>query len=129
MEDIWANQAEHELPPDFFEDPPIRPVYWRVLVRPKAAKEVSKGGILLAQSVQEAEGHLTYQGQIIAAGGEAFKSERFANEKNLPKVGDWVIYGRYAGQKLEYRGIKMLIVNDDEILGIAKDPEGLRVYI
>jgi chaperonin GroES len=126
--DIWANQDGDELPPDFFEGLPI-PIYWRVLVMPKAAQKKTKSGIVLAQAAQEAQQHLCYIGQILAAGGEAFKSERFANEKNLPKVGDWIIYGRYAGQRLEYKGVKLLIVNDDDILAVASDPHALRVHV
>lgn len=128
MEDIWANEAEHELSENFYEDLPC-PVYWRVLVMPMAAKQKSKGGILLPSETQDAQQHLTYIGQVLAAGGEAFKSQRFANEKNLPRVGDWIIYGRYAGQRLEYRGVKLLIVNDDEILGKVRDPDSLCVHI
>jgi chaperonin GroES len=128
MDDIWVNEAEQELPEGFWEDLPI-PVYWRVLVLPRSAKQKSAGGIIIAPQAQEAQQHLCYIGKVLAAGGEAFKSERFANEKNLPQVGDWIVYGRYAGQRLEYKGVKLLIVNDDDILAKAPNPDSLRVHV
>ncbi len=112
-----------------FMDGLPRPVYWRVLVMPRVAEEKSKGGIVMAKEVQVAQDYQTYVGRILAAGGEAFKSERFANESRLPEVGDWVVYGRYAGQAMEYRGVKLRICNDDEILAIASGPETLRIYV
>lgn len=113
---------------EFMEGLP-RPVYWRVLVMPRTAEEKSKGGIIVAKEAQTAQEYQTYVGRILAAGGEAFKSERFANEQRLPEVGDWVVYGRYAGQRLEYRGVRLIVVNDDEILAVAADPETLRIYV
>ncbi|MDQ3562741.1 MAG: co-chaperone GroES family protein [Pseudomonadota bacterium] len=110
MEDLIA-----ELGEKFFASMP-RPVYWRVLIRPKQPLTKSKGGIEIPKETRIAQAYQNYIGQILAAGGEAFTSERFAKEKQLPRVGDWVVYGRYAGQRLEYRGEMLLIVNDDEIL-------------
>lgn len=125
MDDIWTNQDGHELPEDFFEDLP-QPMFWRVLVMPKSAQGKTKGGIYLAASSQEAQEHLTYHGQILAVGGKAFKEERLGDTAS---VGEWVIYGRYAGQKLQYKGVKLLIVNDDEILAKAPNPDSLRVHV
>ena len=117
-----------ELGEEFFSKMP-QPLYWRVLVRPKQPAKMTKGGIALPQETRIAEGYRNYVGQIVAAGGEAFQSERFAREKRLPKVGDWCVYGRYAGQRLEYRGELLIVVNDDELLCVAPDPESLRIYV
>lgn len=123
MQDLIA-----ELGHPFFASMP-RPLYWRVLVRPKQPPKMTKGGIALPNETRIAEGYRNYVGQILAAGGEAFQSERFAREKGLPNIGDWCVYGRYAGQRLEYRGELLLIVNDDELLAVSPDPEALRIYI
>ena len=45
------------------------------------------------------------------------------------KVGDWVIYGRYSGQPTSFRGVKFLVVNDDEITQVIAQPDGFRVYV
>jgi chaperonin GroES len=130
MDDIWTNQVEDEIPEGFFEDLPIKPFYWRVLVMPMAAREKSAGGIIIAQAAQEAQQHLTYHGKVIAVGSQAFKEPRLGGDK--AGVGDWIVYGRYAGQRLEYkkggRCVRLLIVNDDEVLGKVSDPNSLRVH-
>ena len=105
------------------------PLYWRVLVLPREAEQVSKGGIVLADDTRTAQQYQCYVGRILATGGEAFQSERFRREKRLPGIGDWVAYGRYAGQRMEYLGKLLLIVNDDELLTVVPDPTTLRIYV
>jgi co-chaperonin GroES (HSP10) len=41
-------------------------------------------------------------------------------------VGDYVAFGRFAGQKLTHKGVKLLLVNDDEILAVVPNPETLQ---
>lgn len=116
---------------------------WRVLILPQQPKVRSKGGIELPDSVQDSEQHLQYIGMVLAIGPLAGKNERFlppsfrdinlAQTRDLPfawpyKVGDWVTYGRYAGMKQEYRGTKLLVVNDDELTGRIPGPEGFKIY-
>lgn len=45
------------------------------------------------------------------------------------KVGDWVCYGRYSGQRIEFQGVKFILANDDEILAKISGPDGFRAYI
>ena len=46
-------------------------------------------------------------------------------QHNIPKVGDKVTYGKYAGQKLIINNVRMLLLNDDEITAIL--PEGTEI--
>jgi co-chaperonin GroES (HSP10) len=39
--------------------------------------------------------------------------------------GDWVIFGRYAGSRIQIDGGEIRLLNDDEILGIVNDPEDI----
>lgn len=123
----WGNQADAEVPTDMPE-----PQLWRALVFPMKPKEVSKGGIVIASEAQDAQRHLNYVGRVVKLGPLAGHSEKF-RMGNLSgfnvKVGDYVIYGRYAGQPLEYKGVRLLIVNDDEILATVADPEALRIHV
>jgi co-chaperonin GroES (HSP10) len=41
------------------------------------------------------------------------------------KEGDWVIFARYAGARLDIDGGEIRILNDDEIVGIVNDPEDI----
>jgi co-chaperonin GroES (HSP10) len=45
------------------------------------------------------------------------------------KVGDWVIFGRYAGQVTTFKDVRFLTVNDDDITQVIQGPEGFRVYV
>lgn len=124
----WTND-DTELPEGFFDELP-KPTYWRVMVMPVKPKEVSKGGIYLAPSNQEAQAILNFLGKVVALGPSAGTHERLGGDgKNradqFPKVGDYVIYGRYAGQPLLYRGKKILLINDDELLGTVPNPDAL----
>jgi co-chaperonin GroES (HSP10) len=47
-----------------------------------------------------------------------------------PKIGDWIMYGTYGGQKIVTKsGAKYMIMNDDGIMGIVHDPSTFRAYI
>ena len=125
----WTNQLGTEFPEGFWEDLP-KPAYWRLLIAPMRAKEVSKGGIVLARSNQEAQEILNFMGKVVAVGPQAGRHERLGGDgvnpaPDFPKQGEFVIFGRYAGQPLLYRGVKLLLLNDDEILGTVPDPETL----
>lgn len=95
-------------------------------LRPKA---VSKGGIVIPLAAQEAQKYLNYVGKVVAMGDLSYRHERFEAQKARPKAGDYVIYGRYAGQPLTYRGVRFLFINDDEILGLCPDYDALQIHV
>lgn len=114
---------------------PLQPVGWRVLVRPYEPPTHSVGGIELPPEARESEEHLTYVGQIAAMGDQCYKAVtrsgiELANVDPKPKVGDWIMYGTYGGQKIITKaGTKYLVMNDDCIMGIVKDPAMFRAYL
>lgn len=136
VEGDWLNPEDVTLPVDLPE-----PSLWRVLIVPVQPKQMSKGGIALPSQTSDAEGYLNYIGRIAAFGPLAGKNEKFLNPDRPPlgepqprylwdyKVGDWVTYGRYAGQRMEKDGVKLVLVNDDEILARIKSPQGFRIYV
>ena len=123
----WVND-DVDLPAGFWDTLP-KPILWRLVVMPVKAREVSKGGIVIPVSAQEAQQHLNYIGKVVALGGCAYKSAKFDGETSFPKVGDYVVYGRYAGQPMTYKGKKLLTINDDEVLCTVSDPSSLRIHI
>lgn len=117
----------------------IKPLLWRVLVCPVQPRKLSKGGIALPDAVQDGEEHLNYIGRVVSLGPLAGKSAKFENPnyQQAPdtrqylwdvKEGDCVVYGRYAGQRMEWKGVKLVEVNDDEILAVADSIESFRIY-
>lgn len=120
---------------DIEADLPVLPIGWRVLIRPYDPPDESAGGIVLPDEVKDAESLLSYVGQIVAMGDQCYKAVtrsgiELANMNPKPKVGDWIMYGTYGGQTIKTKsGTKYLMMNDDGIMGIVKDPHAFRVYI
>ena len=114
---------------------PVQPVGWRVLIRCYEVAETSEHGILFAEETRESEDLLSYVGKIVAMGSECYKLTtrsgiKMADIDPKPKVGDWIMYGTYGGQKVITKaGAKYLIMNDDGIMGIVKDPASFRAYL
>lgn len=89
----------------------IKPLGDRVLVKPQAAEEVTKSGIVLPDT---AEKEKKEQGEIIAIGdGEKIQ------KLNL-KVGDKVLFGKYAGDEVEIEKVEYKILKDEEILAVIQ---------
>ncbi len=86
----------------------MKPISDRVVVKPAAAEETTKGGIIIPDTAKEKP----QKGEIVAVGP--------GKDGNLMtvQVGDTVLYGKYAGQKIEFNGDEYLIMREDEILVI-----------
>lgn len=126
----WSNE-DTVLSAEFYENLP-RPLFWRVMVAPVKPKEVSRGGIVMPKMATEAQDILNCVGKVVAIGPSAGKHERLGGDgvnrvDGFPCVGDYVTYGRYAGQQIKCMGVKILILNDDEILMVVPNPEVLQV--
>jgi chaperonin GroES len=124
----WVNVGDVQLPDGFLDDIPT-PVTWRLLVMPQAPETVSSGGIVLTTSNQEAQQYNTYVGQVVKAGPLVGRREPMNAEPFDVAVGDWVVYGRYAGQRVEVKGIKLLFLNDEDVLGTTTNPKALTVKV
>jgi co-chaperonin GroES (HSP10) len=130
----WDNDDD-DLGPEFFQDLP-RPLFWRVIVMPVRPKKVSAGGIHIPLTAQEAQGVVGYVGRVVALGPIAGTANRLGGSEvqnrkaeGFPRVGEYVCHGRYTGQPMIYKGVKLILCNDDELLGVAPDPSALRVHI
>jgi len=105
---------------------------WRGLVMPLTPKKHSKGGIAIPEAAARAQQYLTACGRLLAVGPLWGKSPRFTMDgvtETPPKVGDWVLYGKYAGQDVVYKGVALKIFNDDQIMAVVKDPKDIGSYI
>jgi co-chaperonin GroES (HSP10) len=93
----------------------IWPAGWRVLIKPKEVKEVSKGGIILAtEGTKEREQMANTTGIVIAMGDQCYEKM----SKPWCVVGSKVIFAKYSG--LLYKGkdgIDYRLINDDDITG------------
>lgn len=109
-----------------------KPSGWRILIEPIEVKSKTRGGLDLPDSVLEAQEYMRYVGHVVSLGPEAYRHRKFGEGGAWCTPGDWVIYGRYAGQEMLIRGETRIhtfrFVNDDEILGITESPEKLIIY-
>lgn len=94
----------------------VRPLGDRVLVKPRAREEVTKSGIVLPDTAKEKP----QEGTVIAVGsGRLLDSgERVPMEL---KVGDLVLYAKYAGTDFKLDGEEHLILRETDILAIVQE--------
>ena len=105
-----------------------KPTGWRMLVLPFRMKEKTKGGILFSQEQLDKARIATTCGYVLKMGDLAYADKDKFN-KPWCKVGDWVMFARYAGARLPIEGGEVRILNDDEVLGTIGDPESVLHYI
>ena len=90
----------------------IEPLGDRVVIKPTAKEEVSKGGIVLPDTAKEKP----QEGKIIAVGPGRLTEDgkRIAMEV---KKGDKVIYSKYAGTEFKLDDEELVIMREGDILG------------
>ena len=92
----------------------VKPLHDRVLLKRVEMKEQKKGGIIIPDSAKEKP----MEGKIIAVGsGRLEKGARIPLEV---KVGDRVLFGKYAGTEIKIDDTEHVILREDEVLGIIK---------
>ena len=91
----------------------LRPLGDRVVVKPAQAEEKTLGGIILPDTAQEKP----QQGEVVAVGSGKMKNDGERSPMEL-KVGDKVLYGKYAGTEITYEGVEYLIMNENDIMAI-----------
>ncbi len=87
----------------------IKPLADRVLVVPAPAEERTIGGIIIPDTAKEKP----LKGEVVAVGNGT------KDEEMIVKVGDTVLYGKYAGTEIELEGTKYLIMRQSDILAIV----------
>lgn len=89
----------------------LEPLGDRVLVRPIEKEEVSKGGIILPDTAKEKpqEGEIT----AVGPGKLSDDGERLAMDV---KVGDRVIFAKYAGTEVKLNDEELLIMHESDIM-------------
>jgi len=116
----WIEDAEKPDP----EILPYLPGY-HILVRPVSVKSKTKGGLLLPDSVKDDVAYLTTVGKVLSIGDLAYEDkDKFPNGKWCD-VGDYVCYARHAGQKLYYKGVRLLLLFDDQVMMKVDEPTNL----
>lgn len=86
----------------------IKPLADRVVIEPQAAETTTASGIIIPDTAKEKPQH----GTVVAVGNGK------VDEPLTVKVGDKVLYGKYAGTELKWEGNDYLIMRESDILAI-----------
>ena len=102
-----------------------KPTGWRILVLPFKMGEKTKGGVLLGQETLDRQQVASQCGNVIAMGDSCYKDKERYPSGPWCKVGDWVIFARYAGSRIEIEGGEVRLLNEDEVLATVQDPTNI----
>ncbi|NYD88759.1 co-chaperone GroES [Sphingomonas melonis] len=100
--------------------PGIKPVEYYVLIAPETTEERTAGGIYIPQAKRETDEIATQRGRIVAQSPLAWG---FADgDAHRGKVGDVVLFGRYAGSLIEgVDGKTYRLCRDKDVAGIYEE--------
>jgi chaperonin GroES len=94
----------------------IRPLHDRIVVKRIEEKETVLGGIIIPDTAKEKP----QEGEVIAVG----QGKRLDDGKLCPldvKTGDRILFGKYSGSEIKLDGEELLIIREDEVLGVIED--------
>ena len=93
----------------------LQPLADRLVVKPMAKEEVTKGGIFLPDTAKEKP----QEGEVVAIGPGRMTDDgkRIAMEI---KVGDRVIFTKYGGSEIKIDDVEMIILRESDVLAIKK---------
>ena len=89
----------------------IKPLADRVLIEPKEAETKTAAGLYIPDTAKEKP----QQGVVVAVGNGK------QDEPMELKVGDNVLYGKYAGTEISHEGVKYLMMRQSDVLAIVDE--------
>ncbi|MBV1951386.1 MAG: co-chaperone GroES [Cycloclasticus sp.] len=93
----------------------LRPLNDRVIIKRVEEEAMSAGGIVLPDSAKEKPS----RGEVIAAGTGAVNDKGDVRPMAV-KVGDKVLFGKYAGTEVEVNGDELLVMREDDIIAVVE---------
>ena len=91
----------------------IRPLYDRIVVKRIEEQETTRHGIVIPDSAKEKP----QEGEVMAIG----KGKRLDDGQMVAldvKVGDRILFGKYAGNEIRLEGTEYIIMREDDVLGV-----------
>ena len=91
----------------------VRPLHDRVLIKRVEEQETVRGGIIIPDSAKEKP----QEGEVIAVG----KGKKNEDGKVFPldvQEGDRILFGKYSGNEIKIDGEELLIMREEEVLGV-----------
>ena len=91
----------------------IQPLHDRVILKRIDEGEQVRGGIIIPDSAKEKP----QEGEVIAVGLGKYKEDGTRRALDV-RTGDRVLFGKYNGSEIKLDGEDLLIMHEDEILGV-----------
>jgi len=94
----------------------LKPLGDRIVVKVVTQEEKTKGGIVLPDTVKEKP----QEGEVVAVGS----GKVLENGQKLPlevKVGDKIIFSKYAGTEVKIEGEELIIFSERDVLAVVQD--------
>jgi chaperonin GroES len=93
----------------------IRPLHDRVIVRRMEEERKTAGGIVIPDSATEKP----VQGEVIAVGHGKILDSGEVRKLDV-KAGDKVLFGKYAGNEVKIDGEELLVLREEDIMGVLE---------
>ena len=93
----------------------IRPLHDRVVVHRVEEEEKTKGGIIIPDSAKEKP----LEGKVVAVGNGKILEDGSVRKLDV-KVGDTVLFSKYAGTEIKIEGEEHLMMREEDILGVIE---------
>lgn len=93
----------------------LKPLGDRVVIRPREREETTRGGIVLPDTAQKKP----FEGEVIAVGSGRVLKDGTRAPLSL-KVGDVVLYARYAGTEVRVDGEDLIIIDEDSVMAVKE---------
>jgi chaperonin GroES len=93
----------------------IKPLHDRVIVKRIEETENMRGGLYIPDTAKEKP----QEGEVIAIGAGKVKEDGSRQTLDV-KEGDRVLFGKYSGSEIKIDGEELLIMREDEILGVIE---------
>jgi len=105
-------------------DPDVLPEIpgYHILLRPLSVRSETKGGIIMPDQLKDDIQYLTTVGRVVKVGELAYKDKQKFSEGSWCSEGDFVCYGKHTGQKFLYKGVRYLLIYDDQVIMKIDDP-------
>jgi co-chaperonin GroES (HSP10) len=104
----------------------IRPVEFKILIRPDLIEKITEGGIHLADNIHERQKWAQVKGTLVAAGGNAFQHPFTDEERDVLVPGARVYYRIYEGIVVEGAdGEEYRLCTDKDVGGVVENESAI----
>ncbi|MEL0102354.1 MAG: co-chaperone GroES [Gammaproteobacteria bacterium] len=91
----------------------IRPLHDRVVIKRMEEEKASPGGIIIPDSATEKP----IKGEVIAVGNGKIQDDGKVQPLDV-KVGDTVLFGKYAGTEIKVDSDELVVMKEDDIMAV-----------